>query len=92
MDTQFKMDSVPGSLLVIGGRHDSWLDNISLSGWKCYRCDDLRLGQQQIDKIGPCIGLVDLSCDNFSLSAIAYLVSNNKQVRWMAYIKDSLTA
>ncbi|HBV75070.1 MULTISPECIES: sigma-54 dependent transcriptional regulator [Vibrio] len=88
MDTQFKMDSVPGSLLVIGGRHDSWLDNISLAGWKCYRCDDLRLGQQQIDKIGPCIGLVDLSCDDFSLSAIAYLVSNNKQVRWMAYIKD----
>ncbi|OEF22594.1 sigma-54 dependent transcriptional regulator [Vibrio rumoiensis] len=88
METQFKMDSVPGSLLVIGGKNEAWLDKVTLAGWKCYRCEDLRLGQQQIDKIGPCIGLVDLSADDFSLSAVTYLVSNNKQVRWMAYIKD----
>ncbi|WP_105902178.1 sigma-54 dependent transcriptional regulator [Vibrio gangliei] len=89
MTHHFKMDSIPGSLLVIGGRHESWYDMISLTGWKIERCADLRLSQTMIDRIGPCIGLVDLTNDDFSLSAIAYLASNNKHVRWMAYIKDN---
>lgn len=88
MVAQFKMDSMPGSLLVIGSRHEPWIDNLVLAGWNCHRCTDLRLGQQQIDKIGPCIGIIDLSSDDFSLSAIAYLVSNNKHVRWLAYINS----
>ncbi|MGF1816683.1 sigma-54 dependent transcriptional regulator, partial [Vibrio splendidus] len=39
--------------------------------------------------IGPCIGIVDLSHDEFSLNGIANLVSNNKQVRWLAFIRES---
>lgn len=88
MDNYFRMDSVPGSLLVIGGRLDTWYEKIAQFGWKVERCRDLRLGQGMIDQIGPCIGLIDLTNDDFSLSAIAYLVTNNKHVRWMAYIKE----
>lgn len=88
MENYFRMDSIPGSLLVIGGRGDSWYEKVALSGWKVERCGDLRLGQAMIERIGPCIGLIDLTNDDFSLSAIAYLVTNNKHVRWMAYIKD----
>ncbi|MCF7355214.1 VpsR-related response regulator [Vibrio sp. CK2-1] len=88
MEKYFRMDSVPGSLLVIGGRLDTWYEKVALSGWKVERCGDLRLGQSMIDRIGPCIGLIDLTNDDFSLSAIAYLVTNNKHVRWMAYIKE----
>lgn len=82
------MDSVPGTLLVVGGRVDAWYEKISHSGWKVERCGDLRLGQSMIDNIGPCIGLLDLTNDDFSLSAIACLVMNNKQVRWMAYVEE----
>ena len=42
-----------------------------------------------IADIGPCIGIVDLSHDEFSLNGIANLVSNNKQVRWLAFIRES---
>ncbi|MEG3694024.1 sigma-54 dependent transcriptional regulator, partial [Vibrio coralliirubri] len=35
------------------------------------------------------IGIVDLSHDEFSLNGIANLVSNNKQVRWLAFIRES---
>lgn len=88
MENYFRMDSIPGSLLVVGGKSDIWYEKAALSGWKVERCHDLRLGQAMIDRIGPCIGLIDLTNDDFSLSAIAYLVTNNKHVRWMAYIRD----
>lgn len=38
---------------------------------------------------GPCIGIVDLSHDEFSLNGIANLVSSHKQVRWLAFIRES---
>lgn len=88
MVNQFQMDSIPGSLLIIGGRHETWYDSVSLTGWKVEHCTDLRQGQSMIERIGPCVGLVDLTRDNFSLSAIAHLANNNKHVRWMAYIDD----
>lgn len=88
MENQFRMNSVPGALLIIGGRTESWIESVNISGWKVHHCNDLRGGQNLIDNIGPCIGLVDLTRDDLSLSAIAYLVSKNRQVRWMGYIKE----
>lgn len=89
MGTQFRMDSVPGSLVVIGGSYEPWLAVLEQVGWRCHRCYDLRAAQTLFDEIGPCIGIVDLSQDDFSLNGIATLVNNNKQVRWMAFIRES---
>ncbi|MDD9195928.1 sigma-54 dependent transcriptional regulator [Aliivibrio sp. S3MY1] len=89
MGTQFRMDSVPGSLVVVGGSYEPWLAVLEQVGWRCHRCYDLRAAQVLFDEIGPCIGIVDLSQDDFSLNGIATLVNNNKQVRWMAFIRES---
>jgi DNA-binding NtrC family response regulator len=89
MGTQFRMDSVPGSLVVVGGSYEPWLAVLEQVGWRCHRCYDLRAAQTLFDEIGPCIGIVDLSQDDFSLNGIATLVNNNKQVRWIAFIRES---
>lgn len=89
MGTQFKMDSLPGSLIVVGGAYEPWLSVLEQVGWRCTQCADLRKADALINEIGPCIGIVDLSHDEFSLNGIANLVSNNKQVRWLAFIRES---
>ena len=89
MGTQFKMDSLPGSLIVVGGAYEPWLSVLEQVGWHCTQCADLRKADALIADIGPCIGIVDLSHDEFSLNGIANLVSNNKQVRWLAFIRES---
>ncbi len=53
------------------------------------QCADLRKADQQFTNTGPCIGIVDLSHDEFSLNGIANLVSSHKQVRWLAFIRES---
>jgi DNA-binding NtrC family response regulator len=83
------MDSVPGSLVVVGGRHEPWLSVLEQAGWQCQRCGDLRKADALFTEIGPCIGVVDLSQDEFSLNGIANLVSSHKQVRWLAFIRES---
>ncbi|MFS1441106.1 MULTISPECIES: cyclic-di-GMP-binding transcriptional regulator VpsR [unclassified Vibrio] len=89
MGTQFKMDSLPGSLIVVGGAYEPCLSVLEQVGWQCTQCADLRKADALIADIGPCIGIVDLSHDEFSLNGIANLVSNNKQVRWLAFIRES---
>ncbi|CAH7393004.1 Transcriptional regulator VpsR [Vibrio chagasii] len=89
MGTQFKMDSLPGSLIVVSGAYEPWLSVLEQVGWQCTQCADLRKADALIADIGPCIGIVDLSHDEFSLNGIANLVSNNKQVRWLAFIRES---
>ncbi|EDK26072.1 sigma-54 dependent transcriptional regulator [Vibrionales bacterium SWAT-3] len=89
MGTQFKMDSLLGSLIVVGGAYEPWLSVLEQVGWQCTQCADLRKADALINEIGPCIGIVDLSHDEFSLNGIANLVSNNKQVRWLAFIRES---
>jgi DNA-binding NtrC family response regulator len=83
------MDSVPGSLVVVGGKHEPWLSVLEQAGWQCQRCGDLRKADTLFTEIGPCIGVVDLSHDEFSLNGIANLVSSHKQVRWLAFIRES---
>ncbi|MBW3697076.1 sigma-54-dependent Fis family transcriptional regulator [Vibrio sp. T187] len=89
MGTQFKMDSVPGSLIVVGGAYEPWLSVLEQVGWRCTQCADLRKADALISETGPCIGVVDLSHDEFSLNGIANLVSTHKQVRWIAFIRES---
>ncbi len=89
MGTQFKMDSLPGSLIVVGGAYEPWLSVFVQVGCQRTHCGDLRKADALITDIGPCIGIVDLSHDEFSLNGIANLVSNNKQVRWLAFIRES---
>lgn len=89
MGTQFRMDCVPGSLIVVGGRYEPWLTVLEKAGWRCMQCADLRKADQQFTNTGPCIGIVDLSHDEFSLNGIANLVSSHKQVRWLAFIRES---
>lgn len=89
MATQFRMDSVPGSLVVVGGTYEPWLSVLEQVGWRCTQCADLRKADALFAETGPCIGIVDLSHDEFSLNGIANLVSNHKQVRWLAFIRES---
>ncbi|MGF1752443.1 cyclic-di-GMP-binding transcriptional regulator VpsR [Vibrio makurazakiensis] len=89
MGSQFRMDSVPGSLVVVGGTYEPWLSVLEQVGWRCTQCADLRKADALISETGPCIGVVDLSHDEFSLNGIANLVSTHKQVRWIAFIRES---
>ncbi|RJX70451.1 sigma-54-dependent Fis family transcriptional regulator [Vibrio sinensis] len=89
MGNQFRMDSVPGSLVVVGGSYEPWLSVLEQVGWRCTQCADLRKANALFSETGPCIGIVDLSHDEFSLNGIANLVSNHKQVRWLAFIRES---
>ncbi|WP_159739349.1 cyclic-di-GMP-binding transcriptional regulator VpsR [Vibrio atypicus] len=89
MGSQFRMDSVPGSLIVVGGTYEPWLSVLEQVGWRCTQCADLRKADALFAETGPCIGIVDLSHDEFSLNGIANLVSNHKQVRWLAFIRES---
>ncbi|MGP8306994.1 cyclic-di-GMP-binding transcriptional regulator VpsR [Vibrio sp. YIC-376] len=89
MAGQFKMDSIPGSLVVVGGTYEPWLSVLEQVGWKCHQVGDLRKANALLEDIGPCIGIVDLSQDEFSLNGLANLVSSHKHVRWLAFIRES---
>ncbi|MGR5093388.1 sigma-54-dependent transcriptional regulator [Vibrio maritimus] len=89
MGTEFRMDSIPGSLVVVGGVYEPWLSVLEQAGWRCTQCSDLRKADALFSEIGPCIGIVDLTRDDFSLNGIAKLVSTHKQVRWIAFIRES---
>ncbi|MDF2155443.1 sigma-54 dependent transcriptional regulator [Vibrio sp. CAU 1672] len=89
MAGQFKLDSIPGSLVVVGGTYEPWLSVLEQVGWKCHQVGDLRKANTLLEEIGPCIGIVDLSHDEFSLNGLANLVSSHKHVRWLAFIRES---
>lgn len=89
MGTHFRMDSVPGSLIVVGGVREPWFSVLEQVGWRCTLCGDLRKADALFTETGPCIGIVDLTNDEFSLNGIANLVSHHKQVRWLAFIRES---
>ncbi|MHA2939550.1 cyclic-di-GMP-binding transcriptional regulator VpsR [Vibrio sp. RC27] len=89
MNNQFRMDSVPGSLVVVGGTYEPWLSVLEQVGWRCSQVADLRKADTLFASTGPCIGVVDLSEDEFSLNGIATLVSSHRQVRWIAFIRES---
>lgn len=78
MSNQFRMDSVPGSLVVVGGTYEPWLSVLEQVGWRCSQVADLRKADALFSSTGPCIGIVNLSEDEFSLNGIATLVSSHR--------------
>jgi DNA-binding NtrC family response regulator len=58
-------------------------------GWRCSQVADLRKADALFSELGPSIGIVDLSHDEFSLNGIAALVSTHRHVRWIAFIRES---
>ncbi|KKA44265.1 MULTISPECIES: sigma-54 dependent transcriptional regulator [Salinivibrio] len=82
-------DKTLSSLVVVGGTYEPWLATLEQAGWHCHRCYDLRAAQSLLQDIGPCIGIVDLSHDDFSLNGVASLVNRNKQVRWLALVREN---
>lgn len=89
MGTQFRMDSKSGSLILVGGTYEPWLSVLEQAGWNGQLCSDLRKADVLFSETGPCIGIIDLSNDEFSLNGIANLVSNHKHVRWLAFIREA---
>ena len=76
------------TLVVFGGSNQKWLPAMESAGWLCHRCYDLRTAETLLLEIGPCIGVVDLSHDDFSIHSFSAMVNRNKQVRWIAIVRD----
>ncbi|ATF08581.1 sigma-54-dependent transcriptional regulator [Candidatus Enterovibrio altilux] len=89
MRMQFRSEVVPISLVVVGATYEPWLATLEQAGWHCHRCYDLRAAQALLQDVGPCIGIVDIRHDDFSLNGIASLINRNKQVRWLALIREN---
>ncbi|MCD9533290.1 AAA family ATPase [Photobacterium carnosum] len=79
---------ISNNLVVFGGSNQNWLPAIESAGWLCHRCYDLRTAETLLLEIGPCIGVVDLSHDDFSIHSFSVMVNRNKQVRWIAIVRD----
>ncbi|GAB3525680.1 MULTISPECIES: sigma-54-dependent transcriptional regulator [Photobacterium] len=88
MKTELKRASALGTLIVLGGDNIPWITTLEQAGWRCYRCSDLRTAESLLLEVGPCIGVVDLTQDNFSLNGIAGVVNRNKQARWLALVRE----
>ncbi|WP_231730666.1 sigma-54-dependent transcriptional regulator [Photobacterium aquimaris] len=79
---------ISNTLVVFGGSNQNWLLAMEAAGWLCHRCYDLRTAETLLLEIGPCIGVVDLSHDDFSIHSFSAMVNRNKQVRWIAIVRD----
>lgn len=88
MKTELKRASALGTLIVLGGNNIPWITTLEQAGWLCYRCYDLRTAESLLLEVGPCIGVVDLTQDEFSLNGIAGIVNRNKQARWLALVRE----
>ncbi|MCW8330078.1 VpsR-related response regulator [Photobacterium sp. SDRW27] len=88
MSTELKRASALGTLIVLGGNNIPWITSLEQAGWLCYRCYDLRTAESLLLEVGPCIGVVDLTQDEFSLNGIAGVVNRNKQARWLALVRE----
>ncbi|WP_408900440.1 sigma-54-dependent transcriptional regulator [Photobacterium piscicola] len=83
---------IPNTLVIFGGNNQQWLPAMESAGWLCHRCYDLRTAETLLLEIGPCIGVVDLSHDDFSIHSFSAMVNRNKQVRWIAIVRDEQLA
>ncbi|ELR66206.1 Transcriptional regulator VpsR [Photobacterium marinum] len=89
MKTEIKRASALGTLIVLGGSQIPWIATLEKAGWICHRCYDLRTAESLLLEVGPCVGVVDLTQDDFSLNGIAGLVNRNKQARWLALVREN---
>lgn len=76
-----------GRLVAIGCNYEPWIALLEQSGWKTQCCYDLRTVDSILEEFSPCICIVDLSNNDFSLNSISLRANKTKQVRWIALIK-----
>jgi len=74
-------------LVAIGCNYEPWIALLEQSGWKTHCCYDLRTADSILEEFSPCICIVDLSNNDFSLNSISLRANKTKQVKWIAIIK-----
>ncbi|GAL02597.1 VpsR-related response regulator [Photobacterium aphoticum] len=79
--------SIDGRLVAIGCNYEPWIALLEQSGWKTHCCYDLRTADSILEEYSPCICVVDLSNNDFSLNSISLRANKTKQVKWIAIIK-----
>ncbi|OLQ70791.1 sigma-54-dependent Fis family transcriptional regulator [Photobacterium proteolyticum] len=87
MVAQCQNKSINGRLVAIGCNYEPWIALLEQSGWKTHCCYDLRTADSILDEFSPCICIVDLSNNDFSLNSISLRANKTKQVKWIAIIK-----
>ncbi|MDX1302186.1 sigma-54 dependent transcriptional regulator [Photobacterium sp.] len=87
MVAQCQTKSITGRLVAIGCNYEPWIALLEQSGWKTHCCYDLRTADSILEDYSPCICIVDLSNNDFSLNSISLRANKTKQVKWIAIIK-----
>ncbi|UXI04394.1 sigma-54-dependent transcriptional regulator [Photobacterium sp. TY1-4] len=87
MVAQCQNKTINGRLVAIGCNYEPWIALLEQSGWKTHCCYDLRTADSILEEFSPCICIVDLSNNDFSLNSISLRANKTKQVKWIAIIK-----
>ncbi|UTM59123.1 VpsR-related response regulator [Photobacterium sp. CCB-ST2H9] len=87
MVSQCQNKALNGRLVAIGCNYEPWIALLEQSGWKTQCCYDLRTVDSILEEFSPCICIVDLSNNDFSLNSISLRANKTKQVKWIALIK-----
>ena len=76
-----------GRLVSIGCTYEPWIALLEQAGWKTHCCYDLRTVDAILEEYSPCVCIVDLSNNDFSLNSISQRANKTKHVKWIAIIK-----
>ncbi|SMY16373.1 sigma-54-dependent transcriptional regulator [Photobacterium aquimaris] len=76
-----------GRLVAMGCTYEPWIALLEQAGWKTQCCYDLRTADAILEEYSPCVCIVDLSNNDFSLNSISQRANKTKQVKWIAIIK-----
>ncbi|MEC6798154.1 VpsR-related response regulator [Photobacterium sp. S4TG1] len=76
-----------GRLVAMGCTYEPWIALLEQAGWKTHCCYDLRTADAILDEYSPCVCIVDLSNNDFSLNSISQRANKTKHVKWIAIIK-----
>ncbi|WP_297478136.1 VpsR-related response regulator [uncultured Photobacterium sp.] len=76
-----------GRLVAMGCTYEPWIALLEQAGWKTHCCYDLRTADVILKEYSPCVCIVDLSNNDFSLNSISQRANKTKHVKWIAIIK-----
>ena len=76
-----------GRLVAMGCTYEPWIALLEQAGWKTHCCYDLRTADAILEEYSPCVCIVDLSNNDFSLNSISQRANKTKHVKWIAIIK-----
>lgn len=76
-----------GRLIAMGCTYEPWIALLEQAGWKTHCCYDLRTADAILEEYSPCVCIVDLSNNDFSLNSISQRANKTKHVKWIAIIK-----